>query len=30
MALVNIKNIHHVLAVSGNKVDTVVTAGGDF
>ena len=30
MALVNINNILHVLAVTGNKVDTMVTTGGDF
>ena len=30
MALVNINNILHVLAVSGNKVDTMATIGGNF
>ena len=30
MDLVNINNILHVLTVSGNKVDTMVTTGGNF
>ena len=30
MALVNINNILHVLTVTGNKVDIMVTTGGDF